>query len=420
MDKLRIHGGQALRGSVRISGSKNAALPLLAACCLTDEPVTLENLPRLRDIATMCRLLRDLGARVDTREDNTAEIGWPGLVSTRASYELVRTMRASFLVLGPLVARFGKAEVSLPGGCAIGTRPIDQHLLAIRALGAEVEIEDGYVKARCRSRLQGARIEFATLSVGATQNALMAAALADGTTRIERAAVEPEVSELARMLVRMGSSIDGIGTPSLRVCGRETLTGARFAVMPDRIEAGTYAVAAALTNGRIHLENCDPDTLENPIRKLADAGVACVRHGSTLEVFRSGRDLQPIDIETRPYPGFPTDMQAQFLTMNALARGKSTVKETIFENRFMHVQELVRLGADIALADNRTAVVRGVPRLRGAQVMATDLRASSSLVLAGLVAEGETVVNRIYHIDRGYERIEEKLQLVGADIERVH
>lgn len=367
----------------------------------------------------MIELLGTLGASVEIDQRLAVEVNTANIHNLRAPYDLVRTMRASFLVLGPLLARFGRAEVSLPGGCAIGTRPVDQHLLAVQALGARVDILDGYVSARSEGRLRGADISFDISSVGATQNALMAASLADGVTKITNAAVEPEVVELAKLLVQMGARIDGIGTREICIEGRKSLTGTSLAVMPDRIEAGTYAIAAVLTGGDVRLRNCGTQYLASPIAKLREAGAHIRSDANDLLVSSDGGELLAVDIETGPYPGFPTDMQAQFLTLNSVARGISTVTETIFENRFMHVQELLRLGANISLKDSRTAVVTGASQLKGAQVMATDLRASSSLVLAGLVASGVTLVNRIYHIDRGYERIEEKLQQLGADVERV-
>ena len=368
----------------------------------------------------MIELLGTLGANANVDQDQTVEVTSANINNFRAPYELVRTMRASFLVLGPLLARFGQAQISLPGGCAIGTRPVDQHLLAIQSLGARVDILNGYVSVRAEGRLRGSHISFDISSVGATQNALMAASLAEGATRITNAAAEPEVVELARLLVQMGARIEGIGTREIHVEGRESLKGTTYTVIPDRIEAGTYAIAAALTGGDVRLRNCGHQHWALPIAKMREAGVRIRSEDDALLISNDGGELLAVDVETGPYPGFPTDMQAQFLTLNSVARGTSTVTETIFENRFMHVQELVRLGANVSLKDSRTAVVTGVDQLKGAQVMATDLRASSSLVLAGLVATGVTLVDRIYHIDRGYERIEEKLQHLGADVERVN
>jgi UDP-N-acetylglucosamine 1-carboxyvinyltransferase len=426
MDKIRIGNARPLKGTIHIGGAKNAALPLLASSLLTDETLTLTNLPHVADIATLAALLRQLGVSL-TLNGLAAGGGYAGralsltageIVSTTAPYELVRKMRASVLVLGPLVARRGRARVSLPGGCAIGNRPVDLHLKGLRRLGADIDLVDGYIVADAPRGLEGAHIRFPRVSVGATENLLMAACLARGETVLANAAREPEVCDLCRCLVAMGARIEGIGTDKLRIIGVDRLHGAEFRVTPDRIEAGTYAVAAAITGGDIELVGGDAVLLGVVVDKLADAGVSVEPTERGMRVRRENGPITGVDILTQPYPGFPTDLQAQMMALMAVAEGAATVTETIFENRFMHVLELNRMGANISV-NGASALVRGVPRLVGAPVMATDLRASVSLVLAGLAAEGETVISRVYHIDRGYERIEEKLAACGADIERI-
>ena len=416
MDKLLLRGNGPLHGELRISGAKNAALPCLAATLLAREPVQLRNIPHLRDITTTLELLSTLGARVLVDGQLGIEVDPRPVHSVVAPYELVKTMRASILVLGPLLARHGSAEVSLPGGCAIGSRPVSVHLSGLQALGAEITVEDGFVKAQA-SRLRGTRIVMEIVSVTGTENLLMAATLAEGRTILENAAREPEIVDLARCLSAMGARISGAGTSVIEIEGVAELHGAEHSVVPDRIETGTYLVAAAMAGGDICLKRTDAGLLESVILKLREAGAEVSAEADTIRI-RMTRRPQAVDVRTAPYPAFPTDMQAQFMAMNCIAVGSSVVTETIFENRFMHVSELQRLGADIN-ADGKTAVVRGVPRLRGAPVMATDLRASASLVLAGLVAEGETLIDRIYHLDRGYEVIEEKLSALGADIRRI-
>ena len=428
MDSLVIQGGVALKGKIRISGAKNAALPLMCASLLTDQPLELSNLPRLADIATLGSVLEHLGVSVtingageeeDRRLTGRTAILQAGDVSTAtAPYDLVRKMRASILVLGPLVARCGHARVSLPGGCAIGNRPIDLHLKGLADMGAEIELADGYVEARAPGgRLAGGRVRIPTVSVGATENLMLAAALAEGETVIENAAREPEIGDLARCLTSMGVEIEGAGTDTLHIQGRDSLKAAKHSVITDRIEAGSYAVAAAITGGDITLEDAPVDCMGAVLDALQEAGAHVENGEDGLRVSANGVKLQAHDIRTDPYPGFPTDMQAQFMAMLSLAEGASVITETIFENRFMHVPELARMGADITVSGS-TATVRGVEALKGAPVMATDLRASMSLVLAGLAAEEKTVINRIYHLDRGYERLEEKLKAVGARIER--
>ena len=416
MDKLLLRGNGPLRGELRISGAKNAALPCLAATLLAREPVRLRNIPHLRDITTTLELLSTLGARVLVDGQLGIEVDPRPVHSVVAPYELVKTMRASILVLGPLLARHGAAEVSLPGGCAIGSRPVSVHLSGLQALGAEITVEDGFVKAQA-SHLHGAHIVMEMVSVTGTENLLMAATLAEGRTILENAAREPEIVDLARCLSAMGARISGAGTSVIEIEGVAELHGAEHSVVPDRIETGTYLVAAAMAGGDICLKRTDAGLLESVILKLREAGAEVSAEADTIRI-RMKRRPRAVDVRTAPYPAFPTDMQAQFMAMNCIAAGSSVVTETIFENRFMHVSELQRLGADIN-ADGKTAVVRGVPRLRGAPVMATDLRASASLVLAGLVAEGETLIDRIYHLDRGYEVIEEKLSALGADIRRI-
>jgi UDP-N-acetylglucosamine 1-carboxyvinyltransferase len=417
MDKLKVAGNGPLHGEVSISGAKNAALPVLAATLLCPEPFTVRNVPHLRDITTTLELLGRFGTRIEL-SDNMSLVADNGHISQlRAPYDLVRTMRASILVLGPLLARFGEAEVSLPGGCAIGSRPVNLHIQGLKAMGATIKIEDGYIKARAK-RLKGARFLFDLISVTGTENLMMAAALADGTTVLENAAREPEVSDLARCLNAMGARISGAGTDTITIEGVERLRGGAHTITADRIETGTFLVAAAATGGRVRLRNTQPGYLDAVVEKLQEAGARIDSGSDWIALDMRGRRPASVNITTAPYPAFPTDMQAQFVALNATARGTATVKETIFENRFMHVQELQRMGADIELQGN-TAIVRGTERLRGAPVMATDLRASACLVIAALAAEGETLIDRIYHLDRGYECIEEKLAQLGADIERV-
>ena len=420
MDKLLIRGGRQLHGEVRISGAKNAALPELCAALLTDQPVRLANLPRLQDVATMVTLIRNMGVDVQRDEEGNVRIDSSRLSSPEAPYELVKTMRASVLALGPLLGRFGEATVSLPGGCAIGSRPVDQHIKGLQAMGAEIVVEHGYMIAklpRGRERLRGASIRTDMVTVTGTENFLMAAALAEGETILENAAQEPEISDLAQMLISMGARIEGHGTSRISVTGVEKLSGCTHQVVADRIEAGTFLCAVAATGGDVVLRHGRADHLEAVIDKLRDAGVSVAAVEDGIHLHAHGR-LSPQSFRTTEYPGFPTDMQAQFMVLNAIADGPSKVTETIFENRFMHVNELVRLGARIQV-DGKFAVIEGVERLSGAIVMATDLRASASLVIAGLVAEGETRVDRIYHLDRGYDRMEAKLRGIGADIERI-
>ena len=419
MDKLLITGGRKLSGTLRISGAKNSALKLLAGVLLTEEPVTLSNVPHLHDVTTMIELLGCLGADVIIDEKLRVEVAARDLESVRAPYELVKTMRASFVVLGPLLARFGEAEVSLPGGCAIGARPVDQHLKGLSALGADLEVVEGYVHASVDGRLRGAEVTFDMVTVGGTENVLMAACLAEGRTVINNAAREPEIVDLANFLIAMGASITGQGTSTITVDGVEKLHGCSYSVMPDRVETGTYLIAAAATGGSIRLTGAAPETLTVVLDKLRESGADISIDGDVIELDMHGRRPRAVDIETAPYPGFPTDMQAQYLAMNAIAEGTSRIHETIFENRFMHVQEINRLGASIELEGGSTAIVHGVEQLKAAPVMATDLRASFSLVVAALVADGTTLIDRIYHIDRGYETIEEKLQLLGADVQRI-
>ncbi|MDP6139834.1 MAG: UDP-N-acetylglucosamine 1-carboxyvinyltransferase [Arenicellales bacterium] len=419
MDKLLITGGGTLQGEVRVAGAKNAALPVLIAALLTDQTLRVRNIPHLRDITTTLELLGHLGVSVQVDEKLEIEVNAADLASRCAPYELVKTMRASILVLGPLLARFGQAEVSLPGGCAIGSRPVDLHLKALEKMGAEVSVEAGYIKARVPGgRLCGARIIFDMVTVTGTENLLMAAVLAQGRTVLENAAREPEVVDLARCLVNMGARIQGAGLDTIEIEGVDALSGAEHTVIPDRIEAGTYLVAAAATGGRLRLRGISNGLLDAVIAKLDEAGAAVMVGEQEILLDMTHKRPRAVNVRTAPFPGFPTDMQAQFLLLNAIAEGTATVTESIFENRFMHVQELQRMGADIDLKGN-TAIIRGVPHLSAAQVMATDLRASACLVLAGLVAQGQTVVDRIYHIDRGYDCIEEKLAQCGADICRV-
>jgi len=427
MDRIRIVGGARLNGTIPISGAKNAALPLMIASLLTDETLTLANLPRLADVAQLKRILGNHGVDMTVAGKRLGEAELSGetvhltartIVDTTAPYELVSAMRASFWVIGPLLAREGFAKVSLPGGCAIGTRPVDLFLEALQTMGAQIDIEGGYVIARAPDGLQGGRVVFPKVTVGATHVTLMAATLAKGETIIENAAREPEVVDLAECLIKMGARITGAGTSTIRVEGVSRLNGARHSVMPDRIEAGTYAMAVTMTGGDVLLEGARADTLTRPLEILREVGAEITETNEGLRVYRNGADLQPVNISTEPFPGFPTDLQAQLMALVTRADGTSVIRETIFENRFMHVQELARFGAEIHL-DGQKATVVGVPRLKGAPVMATDLRASVSLVIAGLVAEGETIVNRVYHLDRGFERLEDKLSRCGATIERI-
>jgi UDP-N-acetylglucosamine 1-carboxyvinyltransferase len=426
MDRIRITGGNPLNGVIPISGAKNAALPLMIASLLTPERLTLKNVPNLADVAMLARILRNHGVdcAVDGKRAHNGHIGETfhitarDIVDSRAPYDLVRRMRASFWVLGPLLARHGEATVSLPGGCAIGTRPVDLHLMGLQKLGVELDLDGGYVIARAPKGLTGGRITFPKVSVGATHNVLMAAVLAKGETVMENAAMEPEVGDLALCLTKMGARIDGIGTSTLTIQGVSQLEGAVHTVLPDRIETGTFAMAVAATGGEVLLEGGRADLLHEPLEVLRRAGVSVTETNSGIKVARNGHGLAPVDVETQPFPGFPTDLQAQFMALMLMAGGKSHIRETIFENRFMHVQELARLGADIAIAGD-TATVSGVSALRGAEVMATDLRASVSLVIAGLMARGDTQINRVYHLDRGFERLEEKLGNCGAQIERL-
>jgi UDP-N-acetylglucosamine 1-carboxyvinyltransferase len=419
MDKFVVRGGNPLLGAVRISGAKNAALPAMAAALLTDEPVILENIPQVRDIETERKLLAAMGAEVELgygRAQHRTTLCCRNLVNPEASYELVKTMRASTLVLGPLVARTGEARVSLPGGCAIGARPIDLHLQALEKLGAKITQEHGYIQAKA-TRLKGARIVFDRITVTGTEDLLMAATLAEGETLLENCAREPEVVDLAALLNKMGAQVEGAGTSSIRVRGVDKLHGARHRIIPDRIEAGTFIVAAALTGGDVQVTNCDPLHLMALLQKLRECGVTVQSNGESVRIVGDG-PLRSADIVTEEHPGFPTDMQAQYMALATQAEGTSIVTENIFENRFMHAQELVRMGANIRIEGSR-AVVRGRTPLSGAAVQASDLRASASLVLAALVADGETIIDRVYHIDRGYENIEEKLRGLGAQIRRI-
>ena len=418
MDKLVISGGVALDGEIRISGAKNSALPILAAALLADEPVTIGNLPHLHDITTMIELMGRMGVELLIDEKMSVEINAMTIKDLNAPYDLVKTMRASILVLGPLLAHFGKAEVSLPGGCAIGSRPVDLHIKGLEAMGADIVVEDGYIKARTHGRLKGATIVFDVVTVTGTENLLMAAALAEGTTILKNAAREPEVVDLAECLIAMGAKITGHGSSEIVIEGVASLKGAHYNVMPDRVETGTYLVAAAATGGRVKLKDTRADILDAVLVKLEEAGAEITVGDNWIELDMKGRRPKAVSLKTAPYPAFPTDMQAQFVSLNAVAEGSGSVTETVFENRFMHVQELQRMGANIKLEGN-TAIIAGVEKLQAAPVMATDLRASASLVIAALVAEGDTVVDRIYHIDRGYECIEEKLQLLGAKIQRL-
>jgi UDP-N-acetylglucosamine 1-carboxyvinyltransferase len=426
MDRIRITGGNRLNGVLPISGAKNAALPLMIASLLTPERLTLKNVPNLADVAMLARILRNHGVdcTIDGKRAHNGHMGETfhltarDIVDSRAPYDMVRRMRASFWVLGPLLARHGEATVSLPGGCAIGTRPVDLHLMGLRKLGAELDLQGGYVLAKAPRGLAGGRIHFDKISVGATHNVLMAAVLAKGETVLENAACEPEVGDVAHCLVKMGARIEGIGTHTLHIQGVDRLEGAVHTVLPDRIETGTYAMAVAATGGDVLLDGARADLLEVPFELLRGAGVTVDVTDRGIRVARNGAGIAPVTVETQPFPGFPTDLQAQLMALMATAGGTSQIRETIFENRFMHVSELHRLGADIAIS-GETATVKGVPSLRGAEVMATDLRASVSLVIGGLMAEGDTEINRVYHLDRGFERLEEKLSACGAQIERL-
>ena len=418
MDKLQITGGAQLDGSIRISGAKNAALPILMSTLLAEGTTSIGNVPHLNDVTTTLELLGILGNSMTLDEKMTVQIDTSTIHSFEAPYQLVKTMRASILVLGPLLARFGQADVSLPGGCAIGSRPVDLHIKGMRAMGADIDVTDGYVKARAPNGLTGARVFMDMVSVTGTENILMAATLARGTSIIENAAREPEVVDLAQCLSAMGAKIEGAGTDIITVEGVEKLHGCQHQVLPDRIETGTYLVAAAITGGRVKLRDTNPEILESVLLKLEEAGAEINTGKDWIELDMKGKRPKAVNITTAPYPGFPTDMQAQFTALNAVAEGTGIITETIFENRFMHVSEMQRMGADISIQGN-SAICKGVAGISAAQVMATDLRASASLVLSGLVAEGETLVDRIYHIDRGYECIEEKLQLMGASIRRV-
>ena len=417
MDKLNIIGNGPLRGEVTISGAKNAALPILAATLLSPEPVTLRNVPHLRDITTTLDLMGRFGSRFELCDNMSLIVDNSEITDLRAPYELVKTMRASILFLGPLLTRFGEAEVSLPGGCAIGSRPVNLHIEGLKAMGAHIEIDEGYIKAKA-SRLKGARFVFDVVSVTGTENLMMAATLADGTTVLENAAREPEISDLADCLNAMGARISGAGSDTVTITGVESLHSCDHRVIPDRIETGTFLVAAAATGGKVRVRGTAPQFLDAVVQKLADCGARIEAGSDWIELDMLGRRPHAVGLTTAPHPAFPTDMQAQFVALNAISAGTATIKETIFENRFMHVQELQRMGADIELQGN-TAIVRGVDKLHGAPVMATDLRASACLVIAGLAASGETLIDRIYHLDRGYERIEEKLAQLGGKIQRV-
>ena len=417
MDKLIVKGGNRLEGEIRISGAKNAVLPIMAATLLADTPVTVRNIPHLHDVTTTMELLGRMGVHLTVDEKMDIVVDSRSIKSLYAPYELVRTMRSSILVLGPMLSRFGRADVSLPGGCAIGSRPVNLHIKGLKAMGATIEVENGYIKARAR-RLHAARLVMDVVTVTGTENLMMAATLAEGTTLIENAAREPEVTDLADCLNAMGAKITGAGTDRIEIEGVERLAGTEYRVLPDRIETGSYLVAAAITGGRVKVKDTSPDTMDAVLQSLREAGADITVGDDWIELDMHGERPQAVNVHTAPYPAFPTDMQAQFTALNTIARGSGIITETVFENRFMHVQEMQRMGANIQLEGN-TAICTGVERLAGAPVMATDLRASASLVLAGLVAEGETVIDRIYHIDRGYERIEEKLAMLGADIHRI-
>ena len=417
MDKLIITGGTSIAGEVKISGAKNAALPILAATLLADGPMTVGNVPHLQDITTTMELLGAMGVHLVIDEKLNIETDVSTISRFFAPYELVKTMRASILVLGPLVSRFGQAEVSLPGGCAIGSRPVNLHVRGLQAMGADIQIENGYIKAKAK-RLKGANLVMDMVTVTGTENLMMAATLASGTTKIENAAREPEVVDLAKCLIKMGAKISGAGTDTIIIEGVDSLKGSTYSVLPDRIETGTYLVAAAITRGKVKVKDTKPEMLDAVLLKLKEAGADIETGEDWISLDMKGQRPKAVSVHTAPYPAFPTDMQAQFTALNAVAQGTSTITETVFENRFMHVHELQRMGANINLESN-TAIINGVEQLTAAPVMATDLRASASLVLAGLVAQGDTIVQRIYHIDRGYERIEEKLHQLGATIRRV-
>jgi len=418
MDKLLIKGGAPLNGEIYASGAKNSALPILAASLLSNSPLTVGNLPHLNDVTTMLELLGSMGVDVMLSDDMEVQVDTSSIKNLDARYELVKTMRASILVLGPLLARYQEATVALPGGCAIGSRPVNLHIDAMNAMGAEINIEDGYIKASVNGRLKGNKISFDPVSVTGTENVIMAATLAEGVTTIQNAAKEPEVIDLVNCLIKMGAKIKGAGSDTIEIEGVDSLEGTSFSVMPDRVEVGTYLTATAMTGGQVKIKSAKPEYLSSVITKLESCG-ALIQIGEDWVDIKMELD-RPIatSLTTGPYPSFPTDMQAQFVALNSIAKGHSTITETVFENRFMHVQEIARMGGDIALKGN-TAVIEGIKNLKGAPVMATDLRASASLVLAGLVAAGSTTIDRIYHIDRGYERIEEKLKMLGADIERI-
>ena len=420
MDRLRIEGGTVLEGDIFASGAKNSALKMLTAALLADDPVTICNVPHLRDITTMIELLASMGVEVVIDEKMNVEIHANTIKSFKAPYDLVKTMRASFNVLGPLLAHYGQAEVSLPGGCAIGSRPVDQHLRGLECLGAKLRVEDGLVKASCPGHLTGGHVFFDFCTVGGTEHIMMAATLARGTTVMENCAREPEIVDLAKFLNKMGAEVQGAGTDTITVKGVESLGGCTHNVIPDRVESGTYLIAAAATSGKVKIRNANPDHLEAVINKLQEAGAVIETGEDWISLDMQGKRPSSVSLVTAPYPAFPTDLQAQIMALNCVAEGTATIRETIFENRFMHVHEMNRMGARIRLeGNNTTAIVEGVERLNGAPVMANDLRASVSLVIAGLAAEGETIVDRIYHIDRGYEQVEEKLQNLGADISRI-
>jgi UDP-N-acetylglucosamine 1-carboxyvinyltransferase len=418
MGKLIISGGEPLKGEIRISGAKNSVLPILAASLLAEKPVEIGNVPHLNDVTTMMELLGQFGAKLTVDENLTIEVDARSVNNYHAPYDLVRTMRASIVVLGPLLARFGEAFVSLPGGCAIGSRPVDLHIRGLQAMGADITIENGYIKAKALKRLHGATILFDTVTVTGTENLMMAATLAEGTTVLKNAAREPEVQDLANFLSVLGAKISGAGTDTITIVGVPALGGGKYRVVPDRIETGTYLIAAAITRGSIKTKNTKPELLEAVLQKLSEAGADIQRGEDWISLDMHGRQPKAVNIKTAPFPGIPTDMQAQFTALNAVSEGTGVITETIFENRFMHVQELRRMGADISVSGN-TAICRGVMELMAAPVMATDLRASASLVLAALVAKGKTIVSRIYHIDRGYECIEEKLMQLGVRIARI-
>ncbi len=419
MDKLRIRGGTTLNGELTVSGAKNSAVLMLASALLADEPVSISNVPHLQDITNMIKLLGSLGVEVVIDEKMKIEIHANTIKSYLAHYDIVKTMRASFLVLGPMLAHYGRATVSLPGGCAIGSRPVDQHLKGLKALGTKIEMKDGYIYASVKDRLKGANFKFDFCTVGGTEHVLMAATLAEGTTILENCAREPEIIDLTDFLNDMGADISGQGTDTIVINGVKKMYGTTHQVIADRVEAASYLIAAAATGGRVKVKQAQSEHLDAVLTKLKDAGATITIFDDGIELDMKGKKPKAVDITTAPYPDFPTDMQAQMMTLNTIAEGTATIQETIFENRFMHVPELTRMGADIQLKDNATAIVTGVDGLKAAPIMATDLRASISLVIAGLIAEGDTVIDRIYHMDRGYEQVEEKLRVLGADIERL-